>query len=165
MSMPLIALFGILVVIVVIAFSYPSFEERTRTDEDDKKTPSGKRKFGFGWLVIFLAVLAGIWAWKAKIHFPVVSAIIYPIAADAQDVWPRVGETVKIKIYPDCLSGWINLPKGANFMIDAPGEIEYFFWTGERIFVKDKNTKWLGEIPRCSFQLRGTAGEATITVQ
>ncbi len=91
----------------------------------------------------------------------------YPIAADAQDVWPRSGETVRVKIYPDCLSGWINLPKGVNFMIDAPGEIEYFFWSGKRVLVKNKNTKWLepAEIPDCSFQLRGTTGEASITVQ
>lgn len=151
----------VMILIIIIANCIPSFEERRKETSQTPGTSRAKRRLGPGLVIIFLAlaVVGGVVVMKRF------SPAVYPIAADAQDLWPGIGETVKVKICPDCWSGWINLPPGSKFTIDAPGEIEYFFWSGERILIKDKNTKWLGEIPHCSFRIRGTAGEATITIQ
>ncbi|MDP3052776.1 MAG: hypothetical protein Q8N22_02370 [bacterium] len=117
------------------------------------------------WIPVLLAVIGLVTIIGVSNSKRTVGSTSYRIAADTQNIWPRIGETVKVKIYPDRLSGWINLPPGRKFVIDAPGEIEYFFWTGERILIKNKNTEWLGKVPNCSFRLRGTAGEATISIQ
>jgi len=159
---------ALMILVIIIAVSRPSFEER-RESEDEKvsKAPKeAKKKFRFGWLVIFLAVLAGIWVLKTKTHFPslVVSSITYPIAADAQDIWPRIGETVKVKIYPDRWSGWVNLPPRVKSVVDAPGDIEYLFLCGERLSFKDKSVEPI-IASSCSFRIRGTAGEVALTVE
>ncbi len=162
-----VILAALMILIIIIAVSRPSFEERRESEskKDPQRLKEAKNKFGFGWIVWLIVLLAGAWVLETKIHFSAVSSTAYSIAADAQDIWPRIGETIKVKIYPDCLSGWINLPPGAQFLIDAPGEVEYFFWSGKRIFIKDKNTQWAGEVPNCSFRMRGSKGEATITIQ
>jgi len=151
-----------IVVITIIANSIPSFDERRRGETSQTPgTSKTKRRLGPG-LVIILLVLAVVVGVVAIKRF---SPAAYPIAADAQDLWLSVGETVKVKIYPDRWSGWINLPPGAEFVVDRPGEIEYLFVNGEHIFSPDKTTRWLGTIPHCSFRIRGTTGEATITIQ
>lgn len=116
-------------------------------------------------LVILVIGSGGLKGRIIKKNIAARPATVYPIAADSQDIWPQVGETIKVEIYPDRWSGWINLPPDAEVLIDAPGEMERLFWTGERIFIKDKNTRWLGTVPHCSSRIRGTKGEVTITVR
>ena len=152
----------VIIVIIIIANCIPSFDERRRGETSQTPgTSKTKRRFGPGLVIILLVLTVVVGVVVIKRFSPAA----YPIAADAQDLWPSIGETVKVKICLDRWSGWINLPPSTKFSIDAPGEIEYFFWSGERTLIKDKNTKWLGEIPHCSFRIRGTAGEATITIQ
>ncbi len=152
-----------IVVITIIANSIPSFDYRRKGGtQNPNPAAAPRRNFRPNWLIIILVglLIAGGF-WTMKNH----SSSVYPVASDAQDIWPHIGETVKVKICPDRLSGWINLPPGAKFLVDALGEVECFFWSGERIFIKDKNTQWLGEVPNCSFRMRGAKGEATITIQ
>jgi hypothetical protein len=56
---------------------------------------------------------------------------------------------------------------GYNFKIEAAdnGEIELFFWNGQRFLVKEKESVWLGDIPHHIFRLRGKTGIATITLE
>lgn len=163
----IVAIIGILI-IALTYFSARSKKKEDGTEISQASTSQGAKRIFWPVIVIILlglVVFAGFKMIKGH-SLPVYqNQIAYQIAADAQDIWPQIGEIVKIKIYPDRLSGWINLPPGVKFTIDAPGEIEYFFWTGERTLIKDKNTEWFGEVSSCSFRLRGKEGEATITVQ
>lgn len=95
------------------------------------------------------------------------SSVVYPIAADAQDVWVEAGETVKVKIRPDCWSGWVNIPPSAKFAIDGSGEAKLLFWDREYISIKDGDPPlWLGDnISQCSFRILGTVGEVAVTVK
>lgn len=113
------------------------------------------------------------WLWWIPILLVVIGLMtshkraVYPIAPDAQDVWPKVGETVKVKIRPDCWSGWVNLPPSAKFAIDGSGEAKLLFWDDECISIKDEDPPlWLGDnISQCSFRIIGTAGEVTVTIR
>jgi heme/copper-type cytochrome/quinol oxidase subunit 2 len=161
MKIPIIMwIFLAMIIVIVAGFLFRPFDERRKGDAPATPAVAPRKRFKPNWLIIILVclIIGGIWV--ARSHLP----SVYPVAKDAQDVWVHIGEPVKVKIYPDRWSGWINVPPGARCMIDTPGEFEYLFWTGERIVVHEKETKWLGDIKSYSFRLRGS-GEATITVQ
>jgi len=160
----------VMIVIAIIANRTPSLDERKKEEGKSPKEAEGKtqkkaeRKFFIPrWIINFLIVLIAGWILLPRIHIPG----NYPVVASARDVRPQIGQTITVAIRPDCWSGWINLPPGRPFVINAPGEIEYLYWSGQRVFVEDKNIKWFEsvEIPHCSFRLRGKEGEAVITVQ
>jgi len=85
----------------------------------------------------------------------------YPPCPGAKDIATTAKETV-VEVKAHCLTGRILLPVGHDFAIDAPGELEYFFWNGQRFLVQDKKTRWLGQVPYSTFRLRGKSGQATI---
>lgn len=127
------------------------------------KTRILENKTAAKWIGVILIVFFCAIGIKSCYKSP---AVYYPIAADAQDIWVHTGETAKVKIRLDCWSGCINTPPNRWVVIDFPGEHEYLFVaTGKHIQEEDKSTNLLGKVPDCSFRIKGTAGEATITVQ
>lgn len=123
------------------------------------------------WRIPALLVVIGlVMATGVSVPKRAVGSATYPIAADAQDIWLSVGETVKVKIYPDRWTGCVEIPDNAVIDVTAPGEIEYFFWKiGKRVrygrgsppcYLNFKDNKDLR-----SFWLRGDAGEAIITAR
>ncbi|MDP3947234.1 MAG: hypothetical protein Q8Q41_00895 [bacterium] len=86
-----------------------------------------------------------------------------PVCPGAKDVAVTAKETA-VEIRSHCLTGTILLPIGNDFVVDAPGELEYFFWNGQRFLVQDKEAKWLGQAPYSTFRLRGTSGQAKLTL-
>lgn len=87
----------------------------------------------------------------------------YPPCPGVKDVAITARETL-IEVRSHCLTGRILLPVGHDFVIDAPGELEYFFWNGQRFKVEDRTAKWLGQAPYSTFRLRGTSGQAKLTL-
>lgn len=89
----------------------------------------------------------------------------YPPCPGAKDIAVTAKETV-VELQSYCLTGRILLPVGHNFRVEAvdDGEIEFFFWNGQRFLVKEKETKWLGDVPQSIFRLRGKSGQATISL-
>ena len=171
----LVGLAAMMILIIIVAYLVPSFEDRRRGGNNGASptsrssfTTKTKRKLWLAVVIILLvtAAVAGMPRVKKLVaNYLLPSTISYPIAAEAKDVWIQKGETKKVKIHPDCWSGWINLPPDAQVVIDAPGEMERLFWTGERVLIKNKNTRWLGTVPHCSSRIRGTEGEVTISVR
>lgn len=161
------SLAAIMILIIIIASRIPSFEERRKNRSFQSSTPGAPKVKRNLWpiiavILLALAIVVGVLVIKNYLNRP---SVVSSVAADAQDIWVNEGGSVKVNIYPDYWSEWIILPPGAKVAIRAPGELEYLFWTGERVLVRDNESPWLGKVSSCKFRLRGTAGEATITVQ
>lgn len=158
----LLIIIGFLAAITIIAFLIPSFDQR-RKSGSDSATPAAtpRRNFKPNWFIIILVIWVACWIWSGRVHSP----SVYPVAKDAYDVWVHIGETSKVTLDPNSWSGWIHLPPGAQFIVDTPGDVECLFWSGERVFIKGKDTRWMGGVPNCVFRLRGTKGEASINAQ
>lgn len=78
----------------------------------------------------------------------------------------KVGlDPTTIRIRPDQWTKPIRLPANTKFMIDHPGEMEYCFWTGERILVPGGAASWFARVPHRIFALRGKEGEIRITLE
>lgn len=70
---------------------------------------------------------------------------------------------IKVKLHPVDWSDWIRLPPNTNYVLDVPGWHEYWFWDGTKKYVPDNTVQWFGDVPSCTFRLRGKEGEATIS--
>jgi hypothetical protein len=91
----------------------------------------------------------------------------YPICVETQDgveLSLKVKPQAELQLSPDCWSGWVVLPEHARFRVRSPGDMEYLFLDGRRLFVSGKEWKWLGELKTLTFRLRGE-GMATIAVE
>lgn len=91
-----------------------------------------------------------------------------PVCAGVRDISIGAGQTRTLGIRPDCWSGMISTELYKDFVVFAPGEVEYCFWTNNRCLkkpVSDKGVKWFGDIRASSFRLRGKEGLAKIVVE
>jgi hypothetical protein len=155
-------IFLAMIIVIVAGFLFRPFDERRKGDAPATPAVAPRKRFKPNWLIIILVILIAYWFWSGRVHSP---SSVYPVAKDAYDVWVHIGEPAKVKLDPNSWSGWIHLPPGAQFIVDTPGDVECQFWSGERVFIKGKDTRWLGGVPHCVFRLRGTKGEASINVQ
>lgn len=93
-----------------------------------------------------------------------------PISKDAKDVWLTETNTFQeVAINENSLSGIINLPLKARFVVDAPGWAEYWFLKpegGYEIYsVKDKQTSLGHKLQHYSFRMKGKTGIAKIQIE
>lgn len=76
----------------------------------------------------------------------------------------EIAPEMKIKIFPDCWSGWVAIPNQANFRISSPDRVEILTPRGEWFRFGPDEARWLGEVRFSTFRLSGE-GQAVVFVE
>lgn len=124
------------------------------------------------WLVLVMVMVTliavGIWLMASTSigAKPARMAATKPLCADQQVYRPdfEIAPEMKIKISPDCWSGWVTIPNQAKFRISSPDNLEILTWQGDWLFIEPDSAEWLGEVRFSNFRLSG-GGRAVVFVE
>lgn len=120
--------------------------------------------FGVALLAFALAIRMVFSSLPAALNFAA-SPPSWPLCSDAEKAIQVTARETRVLIRSECWSAWILVPPRRNFQVDAPGEVEAWFWDGKKLFFADKNPRWLGDIPTSTFRIRGKSGAATLYLE
>jgi heme/copper-type cytochrome/quinol oxidase subunit 2 len=151
--------------ISIIALAYFSARSKGERKKDKvSQAPATKKKL---WPVIAVILLVLLIGWGVSGRKFSGKNLSFPVHSEAKDIQIGIGETARIKVYPNAWVGCFKVPPKAEVRVKSPGEIEYLFWESGRRIICKKNSSpvYFGNKDEFrEFWLRGDEGEIIITV-
>lgn len=96
----------------------------------------------------------------------------YPLCPGAAGISYQMDSlrtSIRVPLNMDCWSGTVTLPRDFHrhwkWEFNSPGDLDFFFFNGERIFIPGNTGKYGWRPPSLKFRLRGEGPYATIKIE